>query len=92
MTMQPENQMLVPRAPGARATYAARVLSLAHYIHIIVENRLLIAVLPLDGDTGPIRLDAYAGVLGVTAPDHADANKRRTQFSTCHALHGICIG
>jgi len=28
-----------------------------------VENRLLIAVLPLDGDTGPIRLDAYAGVL-----------------------------
>jgi hypothetical protein len=47
------------------------VLDPGYHGHIVMEKLLMFAVIPLDGNAGPISVDDSAGVLRVRIPDHA---------------------
>ena len=52
----------------AHRQFSRRQLSLGHHSHIIVQDLLLLSVVPFDDDTRPILFNDRAGILGVRVP------------------------
>jgi len=59
----------------------AFILGLGHETHFVMEDLLLLAVVPSDGDAGLIPFDDRACIFAIAAPNHVGAHKQLSRFA-----------